>query len=403
MTTLSEDLASLRINREKPPSSGSWLKLVGGVAFVCVLAGAYVLGKPALEARFRKVRVELTEIASVSPVQDAVDLTATGYVTAQVVARVGAKVTGRIVKVTIEQGDVVKPGQLLFALDAADQKSAIATAQAEVLSAEATVRAARANLAEIEIQWKRQAAMAQQGAAAPAMAEDLGARVKALEAQVVARRAEVQARRAEVAALRVGLDNLEIFAPIGGTVLNSPAQLGDIASPGSPLVELADFTTLLIETDVPEARLGMVKQGGPAEVVLDSAPDRRYRGEVVEVSPRVNRAKATATVKVRLLDTAERLLPEMSARVSFLARPIDEEQLKQPPKIVVPAQAVAERGSAKVVFVVDENRVRTASVTLGAAQGSGYELISGPSPGTRVVKNPPVDLSDGQTIEEGVP
>jgi HlyD family secretion protein len=403
MNTLSDDLASLRINREKPPSSGRWVKLVYVLALGGALFAAYAFGKPALDARLHKQKVEVTEIVSISPAQDAVDLTATGYVTAQVVARVGAKLTGRIVRVNIKQGDTVKAGDLLFELDAADQKSSVATAVAEVASADARVAAARANLAEIELQHKRQLGMVKQGAATASSAEDLGARVAALEAQVEASRAEAQAKRAQVTALRVGLDNLQIFSPMQGTVLNTPAQVGDIADPGTPLVELADFSRLLVETDVPEARLGMIHNGGPTEIILDSAPDHRYRGEVVEVSPKVNRSKATATVKVRFVDAPERLLPEMSARVSFLAKALDEAQLKEPPKIVVPSNAVAEREGQQVVFIIEDNRVRSQRVSLGKTLGASFELISGPPPGTRIVSNPPVELRDGQTIEEGKP
>ena len=84
-------------------------------------------------------------------------------------------------------------------------------------------------------------------------------------------------------------------------------------------VEIADFTTLMVETDVPEQRLHQVKMGGPAEIVLDAFPNRRYRGKAVEVTPKVNRAKATVTVKVAFVDENEGVLPDMAARVSFLS------------------------------------------------------------------------------------
>jgi multidrug efflux pump subunit AcrA (membrane-fusion protein) len=159
----------------------------------------------------------------------------------------------------------------------------------------------------------------------------------------------------------------------------------------------------VVETDVPEVRLHLVKIGGPCEIVLDAYPDKRWRGEVVETSPQLNRAKATATVKVRFLDRDERVLPEMAARVSLLDAPLDEAKLGQPPKRIVPASAVAERSGANVVFVLDSGHARMVPVTLGPAFAGGFELVDGPPPGTKLVSEPSATLGDGQAITERSP
>jgi multidrug efflux pump subunit AcrA (membrane-fusion protein) len=86
--------------------------------------------------------------------------------------------------------------------------------------------------------------------------------------------------------------------------------------------------------------------------------------------------------------------------VSFLTSELDKEQLKAPPKTIVPAAAVTEVAGAKAVFRIDDGKVRIVPVTLGPPFGSGFELGSGPSAGTRVVKNPSKELRDGQAIKE---
>ena len=123
----------------------------------------------------------------------------------------------------------------------------------------------------------------------------------------------------------------------------------------------------LPEADVPEARLGLVKPEAPAEIILDAFQDKRFRGKVKEITPRVNRSKATVVVKVSFTDPSDGVLPEMAARVSFLSKPIEAEALKQKPKTVVPGAAVVERGGEKVVFVIDQGKVRMTPVALGAA------------------------------------
>ncbi len=212
-----------------------------------------------------------------------------------------------------------------------------------------------------------------------------------------------------VNALGVNLDSYTVRAPISGTVLSDPPELGELIGPAlgassrSGLIEIADFDSLMVETDVPEGRLHMVKIGGPCEIALDAFPGKRYRGTTREIVPRVNRAKATVAVKVGFTDPADGVLPDMSARVSFLAAALDAEAIKAPPKLVVPRAAVVERAGAKVVFVVEDGRVRMTPIAIaGSDPGTGavYELASGPSAGTHVVKDPPADLRDGQEIKD---
>jgi hypothetical protein len=164
---------------------------------------------------------------------------------------------------------------------------------------------------------------------------------------------------------------MTIPAPINGTAVTKPAAVGDVVSINAELVQLADFASILVEVDVPEGRLGAVKPKGPCEIVLDAFPDKRRRGEVVEVSPRLNRAKASGTVKVKFVDPASGALPEMAARVSFLAKPLDAAELSEPPKKIIPAAAVVDRSGAKIAFVLDNGKARMISVTLGPAFAGG--------------------------------
>lgn len=412
---LSADLASLRIARNAPPPRG---KALTYVVVLAAIAGAAVAVRlwamPYAESKLFKPEVAVTEIGMVSPAQAAVDLTATGYVVPQVVAKVGAKVSGRVTKVSIQEGQAVKAGQVLFQLDVADQRSAIATAQAKVAAARsraaaahAKAQVARANVAENKVQLDRKEKLVATGAEPQASVDDLKAHDKALAEQVVAADVDAQAAdadanaaQADVSALNVQLGNMTIVAPIDGTAVTKPSAIGDVVGPEATLVELADFNTLLIEVDVPEGRLGMAKKGAPCEVVLDSAPDKRLRGEVVEVSPRLNRAKASATVKVRIVDPVERMLPEMSARVSLLQKALDAEAMKEPPKKVIPAAAVVDRAGAKVTFVVDGGKVRMVPIVVGAPVGGSFELKDGPGAGTRVIKDPPPTLADGEAVKE---
>lgn len=400
---LSSDLASLRIQRDENPAARSSRRVWIVVALLLPpLALGGLLATRALGARVFKTDVEATEIRMISPAQASILVTSTGYVVAQTTSKVGAKLLGRVAEVLVREGDAVKAGDVLVRLDDADQRAGIAASRARALAARARVASARASLGETRRQFERERDLAAQGASARSVAEDLEARVHALEETANAAEADADAADAEHRQLEVNLRYMTVTAPIDGVVTAKPVEVGELVGPVTvaPVAELADFSTLVVETDVPEARLGFILKGAPAEIVLDAYPTTRHRGEVVETSPRVNRAKATVVVRVKFTDPIEGVLPDMSARVSFLSGALDLEAVKEPPKLFVPGSAVVERDGQKVVFRLDEGTARMERVTLGPPMGGGFELTSGPAEGTRVIADPPATIADGFPVKE---
>ena len=209
---------------------------------------------------------------------------------------------------------------------------------------------ARANLVEASQKATRARRLADRGVSAPATAVDLEARAAGLNASVKAAKAEVRAAQAEVARLRVDLSYTKVVAPISGTVVTKPAEVGELVGLDREILELADFDSLLVETDVPESRLHKIKPGAPCEIMLDAFPGRRLRGAVETIKPQVDRAKATVTVKVRFTDGQDGVLPQMASRVNFLAKALDQDAVNEPPKHVVPGDAIVERAGSKVVL-----------------------------------------------------
>jgi RND family efflux transporter MFP subunit len=347
--------------------------------------------------------VSTAEVFLQSPISSQVDLTATGYVVPQITAKIGSKIAGRIARVNVREGETVTAGQVLFELDPADERTALASARARVQAAAARAQASRAELAEADAQLQRESKLVESGAVAPAILEDRKLRVEALRKQAEAVEAETRVSQAEAQVSGQQLRNLRIVSPIAGTAVTKPAQLGDVVGATMTLVELVPFESLLVEVDVPESRLSQVKTDGPCEVVLDAAPSERLRGKVADFTPRMNRAKATATVKVKLIERPARLWPEMSARVSFLSAEIDDKLRNQPAKKVVARAAVVQSDGRPAVWVVEDRKVRKVPVSLGQELGTSVELADGPGPGTLVVLSPPDDLRAGQTIKNASP
>jgi RND family efflux transporter MFP subunit len=401
---LSSDLASLRIDRTAGSGGrggGAWRVLLVLTA-IAALGAAGWMAYPRLKAEVFKTEVAVTEVSLLSPVQGSVQVTATGYIVPQVTSKVGPHDTGRLARVLVKEGDIVKAGQVLAEMETLDQRSAVAAAMSRVAVAQARVETARATLAETKVKLARERPLVEHGAESKSVLDDLVAQETSLDQQVKAAEADVAAAQAERATVGVSLQQRTVLAPIDGTVVTKPMKPGEIASgDGTPIVELADFRSLLAEVDVPENRLASIRVGGPAEIILDAYPDRHYRGEVVELGKRVDRAKATLVVKVKFVDAMDGVLPEMSTRASFLSAPVSDEALKAPPKKVVAADAVVERAGRKVVFVVgDDDAIHSVPVTVGPPTGSSVELLSGPASGARVVSAPPAELVDGVKVKQ---
>jgi RND family efflux transporter MFP subunit len=398
---LSSDLASLKIDRTPAASRSSTLtKIIGWLLALAALVALLVWAYPLLEAQLFKTEVKTAPIIEVSPSLAVTSLTSTGYVVAERRSKVGAHVAGRVAKLLVREGSLVKQGDLLVELDASDQQSNVAAAQARVASAEGRVAAARATLRELEVQLARQKELLTQKAAARSVVEDLEARLATRQAEIESALAEKRAAQAQVELARVTLGHMTVVAPLDGTVVDKPLDVGETVDTTKPLMEIADLDSIVVEIDVPEARLSLVTIGGPCEIVLDAFGAKRFKGKVRELGKRVNRSKATVTVKVEFAEGHEGVLPDMSARVSFLTEALDPQKLNESSKVVVPAQAVATRGGKQVVFVVEAGVVREEAVQLGEKSNDGFELRAGPKPGARVVVNPVGTLASGQRVKE---
>lgn len=405
VSELSRDLASLKIDREPKaggrggvPSWLIWVALAGGV-----VALAWFVGYPRLQDALYTKTVETGTVQMVSPAQGHVQLTATGYVVAQVYAKVASKVPGRIAEIMVEEGDLIKEGQPVARLEDIDQKSALQAARARTAAARANVATARAAVAETRLQLQREQQLVASGVSPQAVAEDLQARVDSQLAAVRAAEAEAAAADADAKSIEIQLDSFLIVSPIPGTVVDKLVEVGEGVSPGfgAPgVVEVVDMASLVVEIDVPENRLAQITAKAPCEIILDAYPSQRYRGEVSEIGRRVNRAKATVPIKVAFIDRPKEVLPDMAARVSFLSKALDEETMKQPPRLMVPARAVVSRNGGEVVYVYDDGRLRMTTVKAGPAEGDYRPLETPLGEGTKVVLSPADGLADGEKVKE---
>ena len=147
-----------------------------------------------------------------------------------------------------------------------------------------------------------------------------------------------------------------------------------------------------------EGSIGQLREGQPAEVTVDAFPNRKWRGVLRQIIPTADRAKAIVQVKVQIVNPDARLLPEMSATASFLQAPRSESELREPPRIWIPAGALAD---GRVAVVDADKRVRWHLVITGIVREGRVEIKDGVREGERVVTESPERLQDGELVRYG--
>jgi RND family efflux transporter MFP subunit len=389
---LRADLASLRIDRSagtqpvkrRPPRRKAPIIIgVGALALAAVAVWAMV-------GRALPVTVAYATLSAPGQAGPAPVLSGSGYVvTADRYVSIGVRVAGRIDRYFVEEGQSVKQGDPLVQLDDRDYRALVART-------EAGLAVARANAALAESDLKRGNALHGQGVISQQELD--GWRNKAEVA-----RATVNQLEADLAQARVNLEYTLLRAPADGVVLAKLKEVGEIAVPGGfagsgDLVRLANLTDIRAEVDVNEADLNRVRLGQPALVTPDAYPDAHYDAEVVKLYPQVDRQKGTLKVEVHVLKPDARLLPDMSARITFLADRPAPGQAEQP-AVLVPAAAVQrDAQGSNFVWVVTAGRVhRTRVETAGDVDGR-VRIANGLKGGEAVVVDN-VPTRDGQKVK----
>jgi HlyD family secretion protein len=422
---LTDELATLRIDRTQRRGNGRFEPSVaqsggsraGGAlrTIIWVLVGGGLLAAGFFFWREGRSRVfaeevELGAISLVSPQQSEVTLVSTGYVYARKRATIAPKVQGRLARLHVDEGALVKKDQLIAELESADALAQLAQVRADIAAARARVERFGADRKDAEVRSAREEDLSQRGAGTVAALDDSRNRVASSRAQESAAVAELRAAEARLQAAQVALENTKIRAPFDGTITRKLAEVGEVmafSASGTPgVLSIAALDNLEVQADVAETQFSKVKMGTPAEIILDAFPERRFRGEVSEIRQVVDRAKASVTVKVKFLDPTPGVLPDMAAKVSFLTRKLDDQELAAKPKLVVPSDAVVELDPVlkqRAVWLIEDGRAQLSAVEVQGpigADGKLVELRRGPSTGTPVIRHPPSTLRAGLPVKE---
>ena len=401
MSRPAHDLSKLRINRDPPPevrrAFGRTLLIIL-VALAVAAAALFVVRRNSV-APVEAIVVEGSSSGG-SPAAGSTTVTANGYVVARTRAAVSAKIPGRLASLPVDGGSVVKKGEVIARLDNADYQAAVAEQKGNLANSEAGLIEAEADRDQAGREYARVRDMrASNPNLISAQDEEVSQnRLTTTTARANAARARVQAARASLQFAEANLENTYIRAPFSGTVLRKEAEVGEVVAPSvgggltrGAVVTMADLSTLEVEVDVNEAYIGRVSHGQAARITLDAYPDTAFRGSVRQVVPTADRQRATVQVKVSILDHDSRILPEMGARVDFIAVSADTAvsgaapSAPAAPVFRLPAGAVRESGGGTIVWLIRGGKLESRSVEAGPVSAGYREIRRGLTGGEMVL------------------
>ncbi len=437
-----DGLKGLTIERDNRPSTTgrSWVPLAAIIAVVTTMGGAAgVWYYQTTGARIlavlttQPVEVKLTTISAPRPGDSQrIQLVASGRIVSDRRVNVATKVSGQIVELNVEQGDVVEVGDVLARVEditylaqrdeaqaeVARRRHVIARTRAEFERAKAAIVEARANLDFEQRNYERLLRLIDQGQAsefefrnarsrfdaASASLAVAEASMRALESAISSSEAELEGAEATLRVFQKRLDDCAIRAPISGVILERNAQVGDFlafeggrgANANAQLVSIADMTLLRVEVDVSERDVYRLTADQPTRITPDAGRDRQYEGAVMWIDPVGDYAKATVQVKVRIFNPDRALRVDGSAKVEFLSQPTesrtDTKEAFWLPKTAVQLTSGSSTGT---VFTVIEEQLVANTVQVGTRSGDTVEILGGVYGGMRIVTEVNADMAAG--------
>lgn len=402
-------------------------KILIFVGLIVVVGGLIAINAGA--RRDRGVEVRLEEVARRNLVAT---VTASGQIEPQKSVDISADITGRIIAIPVEEGDTVRPGDLLLRIDPSQYNAAVARARATLSSSQASALQAQANRAQAKRALDRTAELSRtnRNLVSPEQLEQ--AETSYEVAAALANSAEHQVEQAQ-AALQEAQEQLAktvIRSPMQGQVTRLAVEEGEVAVPGTfsretgLLMTVSDLSVIQVKVKVDETDVVRLHLGDSAEVTIDAFPDTTFAGSVTKISQSAIRLSAAAgadqavdyDVEITLDNPPLEIRPDLSAtakvvtatRDSALSIPIIALTVREHTPIPLETAAVTEPDTAAAkrdtegVFVVSEGAVQFRPVKVGIAGEEYFEVLDGLAMDDTIVAGPYQtirDLQDGTKVK----
>lgn len=283
------------------------------------------------------------------PLEAAVQTVGTTRADESVVVR--PEVAGRIVRLPFKEGDRVKKGDELFALDDSVPRAALNEANATRENAQ---RASK-------------------------RAGELGSRRLISQSEIDTLDSQLGVADARVASARATLGKYTLRAPFEGVIGLREVSVGEYVSPGQALVTLVRLDPMEVDFSLPESELSRIAQGQPVTLQVDAYPGESFQGEVAAIDPVIDINSRSAKVRARIDNSDYKLRPGLFARVSLGTGAQGQTGL------LIPEQALMQQGEERFVYTVVDGKAKRTVIQTGLRLPGRLQVVSGLNEGDMVI------------------
>jgi len=316
-----------------------------------------------------------------------VTATSTGTIKSETEVKITAQRIGKITRLYVEEGSIVKPGSMIAELDPDEAYLNLNIAQASVEKAKSIMKEADARL-------KRFTDLKEKGYVSHIDFDSI-------QKEYNVAYASLKEAESSLSLAKLNYNYSFIRSPIAGVVTSMPVKVGETtltgALAGALVAHVVSMEDLYIEAFIDEADVAKVKLGQQVNITMDAYLGKVFKGEVYLISPVVLGGKQetrTFEVRTRIKEKEIIVKPGMSADVEIVVDNIKS-------ALVIPSSAVMEKNGKKFVFIKRDSTARIIPVDIGQFNWNFTEIKSGVKEGDVVIANPDTSgLADGKRVRE---
>jgi HlyD family secretion protein len=314
------------------------------------------------------------------------------------------KLSGQVKEIAVDVGDTVKQGQVVMRIDVKElaaqfqvAEASMSTVRDQAAQAKGGIETARLNLDMAQKNFDRSKALFETKVVTQSQIDDAQTKLDLAKSAYDNAQRQYQTvggsgldqAEAQANLIRVQISNGEITSPISGRVTNRNVNPGELSSPTSPLMTIADTDNLKLQGNLSQGEVLAIKVGDRVRVSVDGLAGSGYEGRVAQIGPIAAATGQYFPVAVAVRNDGK-LLAGMTAKALL--------SLSSEKGVVLPLSAIARRGNDSIVFVVKEGRAVEQAVVLGSHNASETIVLSGVEPGESIVASGTASLKDGSEV-----
>ncbi|MDY6842887.1 MAG: efflux RND transporter periplasmic adaptor subunit [Thermodesulfobacteriota bacterium] len=338
------------------------------------------------EASVKVERVMIGDIADL--------IITTGTIFPEKESKVGPKLSGRVEKVYVEEGDTIREGEILVKIEQTEFLIAEKEAKASLKIANAQLKSDKLNYENLLKDRERLLNLYQEGIVPQQQFDQIDTKSSMGKVMIDLRKAQVLRAEQNLAMARQRLQDSTIVSPLSGLVVGKFVNEGEFITtmPPNPLVWIMNIDKVKIEVYIPEVHLPEVRIGDSVEIKVDAYPTELFHGKISTINPMIDPMNRTFKVKILISNKDYRLKSGMFARVKILPN-------IQQNAIVVPIRAVTEREKSQVAFVVENKRATMKVVQTGINDNTYIQILEGLQEGEIVIVEGHYGIEDGANVK----